>query len=145
MEAHQDRIIVRTAKGFRQVEVASVSHILCEDYLCTLYLINKSESITCAKSLHHFEQALAPYPFVRIYHNAIVNLDCVAEVQCKGRQRRAVMSDGTALPISVRKWPRFRDIFRSHTLATKNDTLTAESGTPTRKTNTHQNQGYGLL
>ncbi len=136
MEAHQDRIIVRTAKGFRQVEVASVSHILCEDYLCTLYLINKSESITCAKSLHHFEQALAPYPFVRIYHNAIVNLDCVAEVQCKGRQRRAVMSDGTALPISVRKWPALREALSAHTLTDHIDTLTMESDTLTKNTDT---------
>ena len=135
MEAHQDRITVRTAKGFRQVEVASVSHILCEDYLCTLHLINMSP-ITCAKSLHHFEQALAPYPFVRIHHNAIVNLDCVAEVQCKGRQRHAVMSDGTALPISVRKWPALREALSTHTLTDHIDTLTKESDTLTKNTDT---------
>lgn len=135
MEAHKDRIIVRTAKGFRQVEVASVSHILCEDYLCTLHLINMSP-ITCAKSLHHFEQVLAPYPFVRIHHNAIVNLDCVAEVQCKGRQRRAVMSDGTALPISVRKWPALRETLSAHTNTAQNGTLTEKTDTLTKETDT---------
>ncbi len=135
MEAHQDRIIVRTAKGFRQVEVAQISHILCDDYLCTLHLINKSP-ITCAKSLRHFEQALAPYPFVRIHHNAIVNLDCVAEVQCKGRQRHAVMTDGTALPISVRKWPALREALSTHTLTDHIDTLTKESDTHTKNTDT---------
>lgn len=54
MEAHNDWIIVKTAKSFRQVEAAQISHILCEDYLCTLHPINMSP-ITCAKSLHHFE------------------------------------------------------------------------------------------
>ena len=131
METQNDRIIVRTAKGFRQVEAAHISHILCEDYLCTLHLINMSP-ITCAKSLRHFEQALAPYPFVRIHHNAIVNLDCVAEVQCKGRQRRAVMTDGTVLPISVRKWPAFRDAFRTLTYTAQNDTLTVKTDTLTK-------------
>lgn len=144
MDPFDGRIIISETKGFKQVEVASLSHIICEDYLCTLYITNE-ESVTCGKSLRYFEQVLQPYPFVRIHHNAIVNLSQVAKVHFNGRQRHIVMHDGTALPISVRKWPRFRDIFRSHTLATKNDTLTAESGTPTRKTNTHQNQGYGLL
>ena len=144
MDPFDGRIIISETKGFKQVEVASLSHIICEDYLCTLYITNE-ESVTCGKSLRYFEQVLQPYPFVRIHHNAIVNLSQVAKVHFNGRQRHVVMHDGTALPIFVRKWPRFRDIFRSHTLATKNDTLTAESGTPTRKTNTHQNQGYGLL
>jgi len=144
MDPFDGRIIISETKGFKQVEVASLSHIICEDYLCTLYITNE-ESVTCGKSLRYFEQVLQPYPFVRIHHNAIVNLSQVAKVHFNGRQRHVVMHDGTALPISVRKWPRFRDIFRSHTLATKNDTLTAESGTPTRKTNTHLNQGYGLL
>ena len=144
MDPFDGRIIISETKGFKQVEVASLSHIICEDYLCTLYITNE-ESVTCGKSLRYFEQGLQPYPFVRIHHNAIVNLSQVAKVHFNGRQRHVVMHDGTALPIFVRKWPRFRDIFRSHTLATKNDTLTAESGTPTRKTNTHQNQGYGLL
>lgn len=144
MDPFDGRIIISETKGFKQVEVASLSHIICEDYLCTLYITNE-ESVTCGKSLRYFEQVLQPYPFVRIHYNAIVNLSQVAKVHFNGRQRHVVMHDGTALPISVRKWPRFRDIFRSHTLATKNDTLTAESGTPTRKTNTHQNQGYGLL
>lgn len=144
MDPFDGRIIISETKGFKQVEVASLSHIICEDYLCTLYITNE-ESVTCGKSLRYFEQVLQPYPFVRIHHNAIVNLSQVAKVHFNGRQRHVVMHDGTALPISVRKLPRFRDIFRSHTLATKNDTLTAESGTPTRKTNTHQNQGYGLL
>ena len=144
MDPFDGRIIISETKGFKQVEVASLSHIICEDYLCTLYITNE-ESVTCGKSLRYFEQVLQPYPFVRIHHNAIVNLSQVAKVHFNGRQRHVVMHDGTALPISVRKWPRFRDIFRSHTLATKNYTLTVESGTPTRKTNTHQNQGYGLL
>ena len=132
MEVHSDRIIVKTAKCFRQVEVAHISHILCEDYLCTLYLINKSKPITCAKSLRYFEQALAHHPFARIHHNTIVNLDCVAEVRCRGRQRHAVMTDGTVLPISVRKWPAFRDALRTHTHTAQNGTLTEKSDTFTK-------------
>ncbi|MBQ8957206.1 MAG: LytTR family transcriptional regulator [Bacteroidales bacterium] len=135
MEAHSDRIIVRTYKGFRQVEIAHISHILCEDYLCTLHLINMSP-ITCAKSLRHFEQALAPYPFVRIHHNAMVNLDCVAEVKCKGRQRHAVMTDGTALPISVRKWPAFRDALRILIYTAQNGILTGKTDSLTKNIDT---------
>ena len=136
MEAHQDRIIVKTAKGFRQVEVAHISHILCEDYICTLYLINKSKPITCTKSLHYFEQVLPHYPFVRIHHQAIVNLMQVTEVSCKGRQRHVVMTDGTILPISVRKWPAFREAFRNPIPDAPSNTVTDNNITVEKYTDT---------
>ena len=124
-----DRIVIGSSKGFKQVEIGRISHILCEDYLCTLHLINKSEPITCTKSLRYFEQVLQGFPFVRIHHHAMVNLEQVAEVSCKGRQRHVVMTDDTVLPIAVRRWPAFREAFRDLTLAAPNSTLT-------RKTNT---------
>ncbi len=119
MEAHNDWIIVKTAKSFRQVETAQISHILCEDYLCTIHLISK-ESMICSKSLRYFEQILLPYPFVRIHHNAMVCLDKVKEVRCHGRHRHAIMNDGTALAISVRRWPSFREAMRTHAHAISN-------------------------
>ena len=126
------RIVIGETRGFKQVEVESISHILCEDYLCTLYLINKAEPIVCSKSLNHFGQVLPPASFVRIHHNAIVNLRCVREVHCVGRQRQAIMADGMALPVSVRRWPAFRDALRAHTLAAQTDTLAGQTDTPTR-------------
>ena len=125
-------IVIGGTRGFKQVEMGSISHILCEDYLCTLYLINSANPIVCSKSLHYFGQVLPSASFVRIHHNAIVNLHCVLEVRCMGRQRHAVMTDGTALPVSVRRWPAFRDALRSHTLASQTDTDTSQIDTFTR-------------
>lgn len=125
MKAELDQWFVFSGKkGFRRVQVKTISHILCEDYVCKLHLINKADPVVCSKSLRHFEQALPKETFVRIHHYAIVNLWHVHEVQCAGRQRHAVMSDGTALPISVRKWPAFRDAFRVHLLSVQSGTLT---------------------
>ena len=134
-----DRIVIGSSKGFKQVEIGRISHILCEDYLCTLHLVDKSESITCTKSLRYFEQALSPYPFVRIHHHAMVNLEQVAEVSCKGRQRYVVMTDGTVLPISVRRWPVFRNTFRALALASQNSSIINANSTLTRKSVTHEN------
>ena len=118
------RIVIGDTRGFKQVEVESISHIVCEDYLCTLYLVNKVEPIVCSKSLSHFGQVLPSMSFVRVHHNAIVNLRRVSEVHCVGRQRQAIMADGMALPVSVRRWPAFRDALRAHTLAAQIDTHT---------------------
>lgn len=74
----------------------------------------------CSKSLRYFEQILLPYPFVRIHHNAMVCLDKVKEVRCHGRHRHAIMNDGTALAISVRRWPSFREAMRTHAHAISN-------------------------
>lgn len=123
-------IILGGTRGFKQVKVCSISHILCEDYLCVLHLIDK-ETITCSKSLRYCEQVLLPYPFARIHHNALVCLSQVKEVRCHGRQRHSIMNDGTALSISVRRWPAFRDALHANTLVAsygidtcKTDTLT---------------------
>ena len=126
-----DRMILKGTKGFRQVEVQAISHILCEDYVCILNLID-NKPVTCSKSLRYFEQALPIGMFCRIHHNTIVNLMQVETVRCMGRQRQAVMKDGTALSISVRKWPTFREAFRSLTLATLNGTLTDITDTLTK-------------
>ena len=125
------RIILKGTKGFRQVEVQAISHIFCEDYVCTLHLIDNKQ-MTCSKSLRYFEQTLPNGIFCRIHNNAIVNIQSVAEVRCTGRHRLAIMKDGTALAISVRKWPAFRDAFQERTLNNRNNTLTATTSTLTK-------------
>ncbi|MBQ8958463.1 MAG: LytTR family transcriptional regulator [Bacteroidales bacterium] len=135
-----NRIVIGSSKGLKQVEVGRISHILCEDYLCTLHLINISESITCTKSLRYFEQALQSFPFVRIHYHAMVNLEKVTEVSCKGRQHHVVMTDGTVLPIAVRRWLTFRNAFYANALAPSNGTVVDPNDTLTRKTRTAENK-----
>ncbi|MBQ8959034.1 MAG: LytTR family transcriptional regulator [Bacteroidales bacterium] len=123
------RFIVREGNKHHRFAVENISHIVCEGYLCTLYR-TKGGNETFAKSLSYFEVLLAELPFFRISRNAIVNLEEIAWVECKGRKRNAIMKCDERLPIADRRWAGFKNKFYSETLTAKNDTLAEENDTP---------------
>jgi hypothetical protein len=57
----------------------------------------------------------------------------------------AIMKNGMALTISVRKWPAFRDAFQKRTHTHKTDTPTNTTDTHTKYTDTPTNYEGALL
>ena len=124
-------LILKGTKGYKQLDAEHISHIICEDYLCMVHRIS-GEEVCVAKSLSFFESILVSHHFFRINHHILVNLMQIEQVVVEGRSRKVVMKDGAELPVSVRKWPAFKDTMHYGTLTHQNDTLAVENDTVTK-------------
>lgn len=125
---NQAQIILKETRGYKQFCAESISHIICEDYLCTIYLVADKE-VNSSKSLSYFEDILTPLFFFRINRNILVNLKQIDKVACKGRQHKVIMKEGEKLSIAIRRWPAFRMAFQKGSLTYKNDTVAIGNST----------------
>ena len=51
-------IVVTTTSITHQFIVADITHIVCDAYLCDVYINETNGKITCSKLLKHFETKL---------------------------------------------------------------------------------------
>ncbi|MDR1984959.1 MAG: LytTR family transcriptional regulator [Prevotellaceae bacterium] len=94
-------IVITTAGITRQFIAARITHIVCDAYLCDVYICNKVK-ITCSKLLKDFETELAPYGFIRIHHDTLVNAKYIKQIN--NRKKEILLTDNTKLKVSRRKW-----------------------------------------
>ena len=124
MDSHgKKRIIIKGLKRHTQVFVENISHIVCEDYACTIYRVIGSE-VLCTKSLSYFEDLLLPFPFCRIHRHIIINLSQIADIEIVGRTHWVTMRGGAKLRVAARRWPTLKARFYEETIAHNNVTLT---------------------
>ena len=96
-------LFVKTGNSIRRVLSSDISYLRCEKNVTHLFL-RDGEDLPCLRLLRLFEEDLAGCGFVRINHNIIVNLGEIREIVMEGRKRVVVLTGGTALGISARKW-----------------------------------------
>lgn len=92
------KIAIPTMEGFQLLAAQSI--ISCEsesNYTC-LFLKDKRK-ITASRNLKEMEEILADFPFIRVHHSHIVNLNEV-EKYIKGEGGYLVMSDGSIINVS---------------------------------------------
>ncbi|MDR1197798.1 MAG: LytTR family transcriptional regulator [Prevotellaceae bacterium] len=100
-------IIVSTKLITKQIIVSEISHIVCDAYLCNIFLEN--DKITCTKLLKYFELELDGYGFIRIHHNTIVNAKYIKHIENK--TKIVILKNGIKLRVSSRRWKLFKIIF----------------------------------
>ena len=106
--SYLQRIMLRTDKAIRFVDVGEIDWIEGADYCVNLHCGHKT--YLYRESLKNLEARLDPGKFARIHKSAIVNLDAVTEIACHDSDDyRAIMVSGAVLPISRR---RKRDLFQ---------------------------------
>lgn len=127
IQYNRTQIVLREARGYKQVCAESISHIVCEDYICTIYLLSEKE-VNSSKSLSYFEELLTPLFFFRINRNALINLKQIDKVVCRGRQRKVVMKEGVSVHIAIRRWPAFRKAFQEGSLTSDYGSFAVENG-----------------
>src|SRR5260221_608849 len=93
-----NKIAIPTMEGYHLLAVDSI--ISCEsesNYTC-LFLKGKHK-IIASRSLKEMEEILEDYPFVRIHHSYVVNINEV-EKYIKGEGGYLIMSDGSTINVS---------------------------------------------
>ncbi|MCU0432894.1 MAG: LytTR family DNA-binding domain-containing protein [Bacteroidia bacterium] len=88
-----------------RVHVVHINHIIrCESdrNYTTFYLNNNTKPIVVTRTLKEYEDLLEPSGFVRVHHSHLINLEHLKTFM-KNDGGYAVMSDGTNVPVSVRK------------------------------------------
>jgi two-component system, LytTR family, response regulator len=93
-----NKIAIPTMEGFQLLAVGSI--ISCEsqgNYTC-LYLKDR-RSIIASRYLKDIEELLEEYPFIRVHHSHIVNINEV-EKYIKGDGGYLIMSDGSSINVS---------------------------------------------
>jgi two-component system, LytTR family, response regulator len=93
-----NRIAIPTMEGFQLLAVESIISCEAENNYTYLFLKDKRKLIA-SRSLKEIEEILEDYPFVRIHHSHIVNINEV-EKYIKGEGGYLIMSDGTSISVS---------------------------------------------
>ena len=93
-----NKIAIPTMEGFQLIAAESI--ISCESQSNYTYLFLKDKrKIIASRNLKEIEELLEDYPFVRIHHSHIVNINEV-EKYIKGEGGYLIMSDGSSINVS---------------------------------------------
>jgi two-component system, LytTR family, response regulator len=92
------KIAIPTMEGFQLLAAESI--ISCEsDGNYTHLFLKDKRKITASRNLKDIEELLEDYPFIRIHHSHIVNINEV-EKYIKGEGGYLIMSDGSSVNVS---------------------------------------------
>lgn len=93
------RVVVKNGSEITIIPASKLLRIEAQDDYVMLYL--KNDNFLKQKTMKYFEKHLPPGDFVRIHRSHIIRLSFLNKIEGSGKESyRAVMSDGTTLPIS---------------------------------------------
>jgi two-component system LytT family response regulator len=94
------KITIPLQDGFQVLEVKDILYCKADDNYTEVYLEEKK--IVVSKTLKYFEEALAPFHFVRTHKSYVVNINAVLRYK-KGKGGSVVISNGKELSVSASK------------------------------------------
>ena len=93
-----NKIAIPTLEGLQMILIESIIH--CEaDRNYTIIFTKGKQKIIASKTLKELEELLEDYPFIRVHHSHIVNLNEV-EKYVKGEGGYLMMSNGANIDVS---------------------------------------------
>lgn len=102
------KISLNTHHGFRNIQVSEIIHCEAHSNYTVVYLTDGSK-IMLSRTLHEFEKQLTDYGFLRVHHKHLINLNHFVEYIKGSGGGKAIMSDQSAIDISVRKKNEFME------------------------------------
>lgn len=105
---HCKRIILRKKGEVSVIELESITHIVADSYICTIYTEDEQHAIS--KLLKDFENELTDYGFVRISRNILVNTLYIKAIT-GGETRKICLKNNVQLKVSRRKMWIIRKFF----------------------------------
>lgn len=103
-------VFVKIGSTIRRVQSKDILYVDCEGNVSTIHL-QDGKKMTCVRLLKLFEQDLAGTHFLRINHNCLANMAEVEEIRyVDARKRQLVLSDGSVLDVSYRKWKQVKEV-----------------------------------
>ena len=104
-----EKLIVNEKGKFHQIDIERISHISCDGYLSTIYIVDEKESISVSHLLKDLENELSDMSFFRVNRNTLINLNHVKAYQSNGKPV-VVMSNNQKFIISRRRLSGFLKI-----------------------------------
>ena len=96
-----NKIAIPTMEGFQLLAAESI--ICCEsDSNYTMLFLKDKRKIIASRNLKEMEEILEDYPFIRVHHSHVVNINEV-EKYIKGEGGYLIMSDGSSVNVSRSK------------------------------------------
>jgi len=93
-----NKIAIPTLEGLQMILVESIIH--CEaDRNYTIINLKNKQKMVASKTLKEIEETLEDYPFIRVHHSHIINLNEV-EKYMKGEGGYLLMSNGANVDVS---------------------------------------------
>jgi len=75
-EPNTKNLVIPSTKGFSVIKIEDL--IMCEaDGYCTNFYLKGKCKVTSSKNLKHYEELLNNYPFMRVHHSNLVNINHV--------------------------------------------------------------------
>lgn len=103
-KVQEKALFIKSGPTIKRVRSGEILYVQCDGNVSHLYLLDGSE-LVCVRLLKLFDEDLAGAGFIRINHNILVNLAEVVEIRyVNARKRQVVLSGGTVLDVSYRKW-----------------------------------------
>jgi two-component system LytT family response regulator len=96
-----NRIALPTMEGLQLVPTDSIiSCTSSSNY--TIFQLKENQKLTVSRTLKEIEEMLAPYPFLRVHHSYLVNINEIRRY-IKGEGGALIMSDGSSVDVSRSK------------------------------------------
>ncbi len=103
------RVVVKDASEIYIIPTSKLLRIEAQDDYVMLYV--KDDNFLKQKTMKYFEKHLFPEDFVRIHRSHIIKLSFLNKIEIAGKESyRAVMQDGTTLPISKSGHTKLKDL-----------------------------------
>lgn len=103
-------VVLPDVNGYSIVSPREVVRLECEGPYTSAFLSGGRRVLTC-KPIKHYEEVLDSYGFVRIQPTQIINLHHIQSWQSE-RGVEVTLTDGTVLPVSMRRVPLFLEAFQ---------------------------------
>ncbi len=103
------KIVLKTTDDIHIVEVSKIIRCESDGSYTKVHLSGKSQIIV-SKNLKEFEELLADFGLLRIHHSHLVNINHIERFH-KRSGGLIVMSDGSEIPVSVRKKENLIELF----------------------------------
>ena len=93
-----NKIAIPTMEGLQMVPIDSIISC-CADSNYTVFCVKNRQKIIVSRTLKEIEEMLEEYPFIRVHHSYLINLNEV-EKYIRGDGGYLIMSDGSSVDVS---------------------------------------------
>ena len=104
----QKKLILNTTKGKCMFSEEDIVRLVADGSYTTFILKNKK--ITVSKNIRHYEKILGNEQFIRTHQSHLVNIKHIISLEPSGK---IIMSNGDKVPVSVRKRPIIKSLFKN--------------------------------
>jgi len=99
--ARTNKLVIPNQEGLNLVEIEDILRLESDGPYTTIHLVNGEKEVS-SKNLGTYESMLAKYPFYRVHHSHLINLNHVVNY-FKGEGGHVVLSDQSIVAVSRRK------------------------------------------